>query len=280
MTQLKASLRAKIHQWQDFDPNDDEGREKLLQEMLAMLTDENVAEIIQSLSVEEMNTDFGSGALHRWMQVDPTVASNWLAARAETTQDQTITVAEDWNKHPEDLQKYLEQLSDTPWKQNLLTAASADMTMKDPEAAIKLAQQIGSGDALTNSLRSVANAWVSADPEAALKWVTSVKDPALREQLIASAVQAYALTDPAQAATWLISEVKSEAIVKETAINIVETWVAESPADAANWVSQFPEGETKVAAVKVISGRWRQIDPAAANAWVQRMGGEKETQAD
>jgi len=49
LAHTKALLRSKLHQWQESeasDPDDDEGRAQLLQEMLAMVTDENVAEII------------------------------------------------------------------------------------------------------------------------------------------------------------------------------------------------------------------------------------------
>ncbi|HLX68769.1 MAG TPA: hypothetical protein VKV04_03990, partial [Verrucomicrobiae bacterium] len=93
------SLRTKMRQWQDSlmaDADNEEERARLLQEMLALVTDENVAQVVQSLSVEEMNTDFGSGALHHWMQADPVNATDWLATRAGTTLQQTLSAADDW----------------------------------------------------------------------------------------------------------------------------------------------------------------------------------------
>ena len=273
-------LRSKLRQWQESeinDPDDKEGRAQLLKEMLAMVTDENVAEIIQSLSAEEMNTPFGTGALHHWMQVDPIAASNWLASRPETTQDEISAITEDWAKTPDTLKQYLNQLPDTAWKQNFLEAASSQMSLNDPLDAIQLAQQMKPGDAQTNLLRAVANGWVSTDPAAAMNWVANVKDPSLREQLVASALQSYALTDPAQAATWLVSEVKSDGIVKDSALNILSTWVTTDPAAAANWAAQFPEGDIKAAAVKVVSTYWQQINPDAAAAWLQNLASGNQT---
>ncbi len=255
------------------DPDDEEGRNQLLREMLAMVTDENVADIIKSLSAEEMNTPFGSGALHHWMQVDPITASNWLASRPGTTEDQTLAVAEVWAGDPDGLKQYLDQLPDTAWKQSFLQDASSEMTFTNPVAAVNLAQQMKPGDAQTNLLRAVVCGWVSTDPNAAMNWVANVQDPSLREQLIASAVQSYALTDPAQAAAWLVSEVKSDGIVKDSVLNILNTWVTIDPAAAANWAAQFPEGDTKAAAVKIVSTYWQQTDPDAASAWILNLAG-------
>lgn len=106
-------------------------------------------------------------------------------------------------------------------------------------------------------MESLPQRQASTDPQAVFDWVGNIKDLALREQLIASAVQSYAITDPLQAASWLVSEIKSDAIVKDAALNILNTWVATDPAAAANWVSLFPEGNLKVAALKIISEHWQ-----------------------
>lgn len=272
MNHAVALLRSKLKRWQDSlatNPDDDESQDELMQEMLAMLTDENVAQIVQSLSAEEMNTPFGVAALHRWMQSDPLNATDWLANRPETTEQQTLAVADDWREKPADLQKCIDQLPASEWKQNFLNDVGSEMAFDDPQSAINLAQQMEPGARQTNLLQSVACTWVDSDPDAALNWVAGVQDPALREQLIASAVQSYALSDPAQAAAWLVSEVKSQNIVQSSALNVVETWAMQDPAAAADWVTQFPEGTTKTSAIQTIAKYWRQTDPAAASAWIQ-----------
>lgn len=277
------SLRLKLQQWQESqidDPDDESGRAELLQAMLAMVTDANVADIIQSLTPEEMNTPFGAGALHHWMQIDPTSASNWLVSHPDASENQILTVAGDWTSNPGGLQQFINQLSDTPWKQTFLQDASSEMSFKDPLAAVQIAQQMEPGDAMTNLLRGVVSGWIGTDPKGALDWINSVNDPSLREQMIASAAQTFAQIDPAQAATWLVSEVKSEGIVKDSALNILDTWVTTDPAAAASWATQFPDGDTKAAAIKIVATHWQQTDPDNCNAWIQSLSVGPATPAD
>jgi hypothetical protein len=278
-----ALLHAKLRQWQESeinDPDDVEGRAQLLQEMLALVTDANVADIIRSLSAAEMSTTFGSDVLHHWMQLDPITASNWLASCSDTTTEETLTIADDWAGKRAGLQQYIDQLPDTAWKQTFLEDVSSEMSAKDPKEAIRLAQQMKPGAAQTNMLRAVVCGWVSTDPDATMSWVANVSDPALREQLVASTVQSYALSDPAQAASWLVEEVKSEAILKDAALNILNTWVARDPAGAANWAAQFPDGDTKAAAVTLVSSYWQQTDPTAAAAWMQQFSRQSSSPVD
>jgi hypothetical protein len=269
-------LHAKLSQWLQARQNGSDdlaSQDRLVQEMLALVTDKNVAEIIQSLSAKEMDTPFGESALHHWMQVDPVKVTDWIATRAETTDAQTLAVADDWVAHRAGLQQCLDQLPNTEWKQNFLSDLSSEMSVKDPQSAIKMAQQMHPGPAQTYSLQAVACNWVSTDPDAAMGWVASVQDASLREQLIAASAQSYALTDPAQAAAWLVSDVKSPQIEHDAALNILRTWVTKDPAQAANWVAQFPEGSTKAAAVQIVAQRWQQTDQAAATAWIQHLSG-------
>ena len=269
-----ALLQTKLRQWQEAHGNgsdDPEGQDRLTQEMLSLVTDENVAEIVRSLSAEEMNTPFGAGALHHWMQADPVKATHWMASRPETTEAQTLAVADAWIGNHAGLQECLNQLPDTQWKQEFLSDLGSEMSVTDPRDAIQVAQQMKPGHAQTCSLQVVVCNWADSDPNAALAWVANVKDPSLREPLMASAVQSYALTDPAQAATWLVSEVKSPQIVDDAALNILKTWVVKDPAQAADWVAQFPGGNTKAAAVQIVAQRWQQTDRAAATAWLQNL---------
>lgn len=269
-----ASLRSKMGEWHTSlvtDADNEEERARLLQEMLALVTDGNVAEIVQSLSAEELATPFGAGALHHWMQVDPVKATSWVATRPETTDQQTLAVADDWIATPQGMQDCIDQLPPTEWKQTFLADLGSEMSVKDPRAALGLAQQMTPGKAQENLLQSVACNWVETDPNAALNWVAGVSDPALRDKLVAAAVQGYALVDPAQAATWLVSEVKSDQIINDAAVNITESWAAIDPEAAAKWAALFPQGETRDSAVNTVLVYWLQADRGAAMAWIQTL---------
>jgi hypothetical protein len=269
-----ATLHSKLHQWQDsliHNPDDEEGRKQLLNEILRMVTDENVVDVIQSLSPEELNTPFGIGALHHWMGVDSGAATAWLAARPDSSKEQILAVAEDWTTSPDRLQKYLDELPQSSWKQNFLEQTSSAELTVDPSEAVKLAMEMDSGEAQTNLLRSAACKWVSTDPNAALDWISSVNDLPLREQLVASAAQAYALTDPSLSMAWLTSQVKSPPLVKDAVCNILETWVSADPASAAQWTSAIPDRDLKMNASRIVFNHWSQTDPTAANAWAQNL---------
>jgi hypothetical protein len=264
-----ALIHSKLHKWLEAKKNGTEEDEtQSMVDLQAMLTDTNAAEIMQSLSADELDTPFGFEGIRHWMNADPVQASNWFAARPTTTQDQTGAIAQGWAANSAGLQNYVAQLPDTTWKQSFLQEAGSQMSVKDPAVAVKLAQQMTPGNDQTSLLQSVACNWAANDPNAALDWIASVKDPSLRELLAASAAQSYALTDPALATAWLVSMAQSDAVVKDATLNIIQTWVTKDPASAANWASQLPDGDTKLAAIDTVSKYWEQTDPNAAATWI------------
>ena len=267
-----ALIHSKLHKWLEAKKNGSEEDEtQSMVELQAMLTDTNAAEIIQSLSVDELDTPFGFEGIRHWMNADPVQASNWFAARPDTTQDQTAAVAQGWAADSAGLQNYVAQLPDTAWRQSFLQEVGSQMSVRNPAVAVKLAQQMTPGYDQTSLLQSVACNWAASDPNAALNWIASVKDPSLREQLAASAAQSYALTDPALATAWLVSMAKSDDLVKDSTLNIIQTWVTKDPASAAKWASQLPDDDTKLTAIDTVSKYWQQTDPIAAATWIQNL---------
>jgi len=267
-------IHSKLQKWLEAKKRGSEDDEtQTMLDLQAMLSDTNAAEIIQSLSADEIDTPFGFEAIRHWMNAAPIQASDWFAARPDTTQDQTAAIAAGWAANSAGLQNYAAQLPDTAWKQSFLQEAGSQMSVRDPAEAVKLAQQMTLGNDQTSLFQSIACNWVTSDPNAALDWITSVKDPSLQEQLVASAAQSYALTDPALAMKWVASMAESDAIVKDATLNILQTWATKDPAGAANLASQLPEGDTKIAAVDYISKYWLQTDPAAAKSWIQNLSG-------
>lgn len=276
-------LRLKLNQWRESqlqDPDNKAYQDQLMKEMLALVTDANVAQIMQALSAQELTTPFGTEVLGHWLQADPTAATTWLASRPDATPMQSLAVADYWSSNYDGFQQLVASLPDSPWKQNLIQQTGEEMSRNDPQDAVKLAQQMQSGNAQTYLMQAVASNWISTDPNGALDWINSVTDPAMRDQLIASAAQSYALTDPVQAATWLVTSVNSSQTVNDATLNILRTWVTKDPAQAADWVSQFPEGSLQVNGIQIVSQYWSQTDPDAAAAWVQKLSGAQTTPAN
>jgi len=266
-----ALIHLKLRQWLESQTGDSETQDRLLKEFLAMLTDENAAEIIQSLSHEELTTPLGIAALERWLKVDLAQAADWIAARADATEDQAWLVGRKMLEDPaglRNLQSYSDQLTNAQWKQQFLEGAGLLALETNPAVVINLAQRMNPDRAQTNLLQTVAYDWISRDPNAALDWIMSVSDPLLREKLIGIGAQAYAATDPRVAADWLISMVKSDGTLNDAVLHVVDAWVAKTPVAAAQWVAGLPVGGTRDAAVDTITRQWLQSDSGAATAWI------------
>ena len=263
-----ALIHMKLRQWSETRTGDRVTQDRLMNELLALLTDDNAAKIIQSLSPEELDGPFGISALFRWMKTDPITAANWVASRPDATEDQAWVVAHNLFADDIDLQNYSDQLPDTGWKQTFLADASLDVLSKQPLEAVALAQQMNPGGARTNVLQTVAADWIGNDPDKALDWITSMNDPAMQEQLISAAAKSYATTDPQLAAEWFVSTVKSAPVLNNTLPSIIDIWAAKDPSTAAGWVAQLPEGNLRDTAIETVASYWQQSDPGAVARWM------------
>lgn len=266
-----ASIHLKLRQLFETKTGDTATQEQLLKELVAMLTDENVAAVMRSLTAEELLTPFGTAALDRWLSLDLAGAANWIAARADATDEHALVVAKKMLAEPTALHAYCDQLPDGKWKDTVLSSAGLTILSNDPAEAIKLARQMTPGAAQTDLLQTVTYDWTHREPDAALAWILKVPDASLRESLFAVGAKAIAVTDPDLAAGWLVAAVKTEGVSSDAALSIVETWVAQDPAKAASWAAQFPERGPREAALETISRRWLQSDPTAATAWIQSL---------
>jgi hypothetical protein len=68
--------------------------------------------------------------------------------------------------------------------------------------------------------------------------------------------------------------------VKDSTLNIIQTWVTKDPTAVANLVGQFPDGDTKITAVNIVSKYWEQTDPGAATTWMQNLAESPPTPAN
>jgi hypothetical protein len=268
LAEAKAAVQLKLRQWDERKTGDVETENRLREELLAWLTDDNAAELTRSLTAGQRGTPFGLAALERWLKVDPANAAHWMSAQSETTEPQALLVARALLKNPADVGTYCDGLADGDWKQSVLKSASLELAGSDPVGAINLASRLNTEAVRTDVWQTVTYDWITHEPRAALDWITQINDPALREGLLAVGAKAIAATDPDLAAGWLVTAVKSEKILNETTLTVIESWAAQDPAKAAKWVALFPPQGPREAAVNLVVDRWLQSDPNAANAWI------------
>lgn len=266
-----AAVHAKVAQWLHTKTGDTEAQEALTNELVALLTDANTADIIHALSPDEFNTPFGAKALERWLKIDANAAAHWIADRPDATEEHALIVARQLKEDPAALNVYSASLSAGTWKENVLNYAALETVPQDPAAAVTLAQQMAPGDARMNAFETIAYDWFGRDLAAATAWAKNVEDPILRERLYAVGAKAIAVNDPDLAAGWLVTAVKTDGVLNETALGVVETWADQHPAEAANWVARFSEAGPRKTAIDLLLRHWLQSDPAAANAWIQTL---------
>jgi hypothetical protein len=264
-------IHSKLRQWSERKTGDKDTDDRLMNELAALLTDENAEKIIKMLSPEELHGPFGTSALFRWMKTDPLTAANWVASRPDATDDQAWVIAHGLLADGIDLQKYAGQLPETKWKQTYLLDAGIDVLSSDPNEVIALAQQMDPGSTQTNLLQTAVTEWMGSDPGTTMNWITSVSDPTLRDKLISAGAKAYAATDPRQAATWAVSAMGPGETESDTILSIVNTWCSGNPTEAAAWIGQLPERGMRTSLVKAVLAQWLQSDPRAAASWAQSL---------
>lgn len=226
---IHAIIHAKLRQWRNTATGETTTQEAITQELVAMLSDNNTAEIVQSLSPQELPTPFGNAAVKRWLDIAPAEAARWLATQPDTMEHQAWFVARRFQEAPAALHSYCDELPANAWKEQVLQHASLDMADIDPSQAITFAQRLAPGDAKTNAFETIAYAWFERDPTAALRWAQTIADSTLRERLFAVGAKAIARVDPDLALDWLVAGVNSDRLFQETALSIVEVGEQQKP---------------------------------------------------
>src|SRR5581483_707288 len=243
---------------------------RLKEEWLEWLNHDNAAEILRSLSSEEVTGPLGVAALERWLSLDPTAAADWIATRADATPEHAALDARQLLPDQSGFQSYLDHLPDGDWKQSLLSAAGFEIAASDPEKAIAFANGLKAPDLQAAVMQAAAFSWAQRDPDAARAWTGTIADPDLREQWIAAGAKGWATLNPQPAADWLVSSVQNAELLRETAASIVRSWAATDPGAAASWIARFPDSPLKVEALETLVSFWSAADPAAASAWIAR----------
>jgi len=226
---IHAIVRARLRQGRNTRIDETTTHEAITMELVGMLSDDNTAEIVRSLSPQELPTLFGSAAVKRWLDIAPAEAASWLATRPDATEHQASLVARRFREIPAALHVYCDQLPPSTWKEQVLQHASLDLADTDPTKAITFAQRIAPGDTRIDAFETIAYAWFGRDPTAALRWAQTIPDSTLRERLFAVGAKAIARADPDLALDWLVTGVHSDELFRETALSIVEVAALQMP---------------------------------------------------
>jgi hypothetical protein len=246
---------------------------QIMDELLPLLNDGNVATIIKALPADLLDSEFGNVALKQWAGLDRQSAAQWMATGAGANEFQAGLITYGWLQEDKvGMHAYLDGLPAGAWRENVLnTAANNALTAGDGLEAIEMARKMSPGEQQDTMLKQAAEAWAKSDPQAAASWANGVTDPQLRGQINESIAAGLASVDPAKAAD-LVTKSMAAGEQMTTAIqDVASTWGAKDPAAAASWVANLPEGQTRGTALQTVLLNWGLNDLAATRTWVDSL---------
>ncbi|HEX3729897.1 MAG TPA: hypothetical protein VHV47_08835 [Opitutaceae bacterium] len=142
---------------------DKDSQDNLQNNLLSLVTAQNAAAVLQSLSPGEMDSPLAVTATQRWLEADPAAAARWIASCPFATDDQAWAVARQAVADG----GLMEELCAGPasaWKDGFLRYASLEVLAVDPAEAARLAQRMEPGGARAAILRQVGGAPGGAAP--------------------------------------------------------------------------------------------------------------------
>lgn len=259
-------------------------QDALLKELLAGVTDANVAAIVRTLSPDLLATPFGEIVLKRWASLDHLAAAKWietLPGGASELQAGLVTYG--WlAEHRDELHAYVDALSPGTWRNQVITAATNDaLLLKNGPEAVSLLLRLPPAGQRNEMLGWASTQWAMQAPDRAAEWVGTVSDPGLQGKLFGAVAIGYAWTKPEKAAELLLSSGLDADTDLTPVKSVMNIWSAKDPAAAATWACTQLKGETQRQAVRCAVTAWGNHDLAAAKKWIESLpAGDLRSQAE
>lgn len=259
-------------------------QDALLKELLAVVTDANVADIVRTLSPDLLATPFGEIVLKRWASLDHLAAAKWLETLpGGACEFQAGLVTYGWlAEHADELHAYVDALPPGTWRNQVITAASNDaLLLKNGPVAVSLLLRLPPASQRNEMLGWASTQWAMQNPDRAAEWVGTVNDPGLQGKLFGAVAIGYAWSKPEKAAELL----RSSGLDADTDLtpvkSVMNIWGAKDPGAAANWAWTKLKGETQRQAIRCAVTAWGNQDLAAANKWIEHLPeGDTRSQAE
>ncbi len=263
---------------------DQERRDALLHELLAEVTDANLAEIVRALTPELLDTPFGELVLKRWAGLDHLAAARWLETLSGGASEfQVGLVTYGWLAADRGaLHAYVDGLAPGPWRERVITAATNDaLLLQEGAEAASLLLRLPSADQRDTMLGWASTQWAMKEPSRAAEWVKDVADPVLQRKLFGAVAIGYAWRQPEEAAALLVSSGVAGAGDATPIVSVMNIWGRTDPAASARWASGGLEGEARRQAIRCAITSWGYQDLPAAQTWIATLPqGEVRTQAE
>jgi len=147
-------------------PGYDKARQDSLQNnLLSLVTAQNAAEVLRSLSPSEMDSPLAITATQRWLEAEPAAAARWIASCPFATDDQAWAVARQAVADGGLMQELCARPA-SGWKDGFLRYASLEVVAVDPAEAARLARRMEPGEARAAILRQIGTDPAGSAPAA------------------------------------------------------------------------------------------------------------------
>jgi|GEM_PF-3488530 len=264
-------LISRLRAW--LAEKDPDAQAAIEQELEALLTDDNAAQILRALPPELLKTPFAEAALRHWVHADRRGAADWIATQTGLTEQEQTAVIYGWDAEDKaGLNDYLDHLPAGEWKQSVMKFAANDaLAAKNPKDAIDLLVKMDRTPSRDDLMNWSATAWAQADSAGALQWANGIQDFATRQSVVGAVAVGMAWSDPQAATRLLVEQVQPGPVLDRTATSIACVWLQSDPQSAANWVAGFPQGELQQNVLDTLIQRWATQSIPAVQAWVSQL---------
>jgi len=169
--------------------------------------------------------------------------------------------------------RWAEALADDPdrFKLNVFRRVATWATEIDPQRAAAWAARHGEAEYGKGLYRRVGTRWAQQDGRAAMTWLATLPAGEERDAGVQETYRVWLSRDNDVAMDWLRAA-ELEPWLEPALALYVQSLARQSPEQALQWTALIHDAERRREATIRIGRHWHQVDPDAAQAWLDRSG--------
>jgi hypothetical protein len=168
--------------------------------------------------------------------------------------------------------QWAEALPDTDdrFKLSAFRQLGSELAFADPKAAVAWCDRHCAGPYGDGVRQTVATQWSWYDGRAAMEWLSTAPESKERDLAVRTAFRGWRYQDPKGLAEWMAA-MGPEGVPAWLlpALPNHAMWLShENPLEATRWAARIEDPAQREPTLVAIVRRWREKDPAAAEAWL------------
>jgi len=173
---------------------------------------------------------------------------------------------------PDEVMRWAESLpdGDATYKTAVFRQLASVLALVDLEAGLRWCEAHCDGPNGKNLRSIIARRWARSDGAAALAWLSGARDGPEKEFDVRVVFEDWAQLQPEAALSWITEQTagKLDPWLQPTLPVYSRLLSADSPAEAIKWAQRIEHDNKRRYALIEAARAWRQVDEAAAEAWL------------